>query len=200
MSLWRGDKALILASQSRTRQQLLAGAGLDARTVPAAIDERAIAADVSGPTEIAALLARTKALAVSAQHPGHHVIGADQTLALGARMFNKPPNLAAAADQLQALAGRTHHLHSAIAVVCDGVVLFETIVSAAMTMRPLEAADIDAYLAVAGDRVTISVGAYQLEGPGIHLFEAIEGDYFTILGLPLLPLLAYFRSARLLAF
>jgi septum formation protein len=104
-----------------------------------------------------------------------------------------------AADQLRALAGNRHELHSAVAVARDGKILFETVSVAGMTMRPLTGAEIEAYLNAAGEAVTASVGAYQLEGLGVHLFERIDGDHFTILGLPLLPLLAFLRSERLLA-
>ena len=122
------------------------------------------------------------------------MVGADQTLALGHRLFNKPDGRAAAAEQIRALAGQTHELHSAIAVVLDGEIVFETVAVARMSMRPLDDDAIRAYLDQAGEAVTSSVGAYQLEGLGVHLFEAIEGDHFTILGLPLLPLLAFFRG------
>jgi septum formation protein len=133
------------------------------------------------------------------RRPGKFVIGADQTLALETRLFSKPAGRTQAAEQLRALAGRSHELHSAVAVARDGKILFETVTVARMTMRQLNAAEIDAYLDEAGEAVTSSVGAYQLEGPGVHLFERIEGDHFTILGLPLLPLLAFLRSERLLA-
>jgi septum formation protein len=200
MTLWRGTKPLILASQSRARKMLLANAGLPFEAMPADIDERGIqeASKLSVPGEIAGLLARGKALWVSDRKPGHHVIGADQTLALGHRLFNKPDGRAAAAEQLQTLAGQTHELHSAIAVARDGKVLFETIAIARMSMRPLSGDDIRAYLDEAGKAVTSSVGAYQLEGLGVHLFEKIDGDHFTVLGLPLLPLLAFLRRERLI--
>jgi len=200
MTFWRGDLPLILASQSRARSMLLGNAGLACDAVPADIDERAIqrAAGLAKPAEIAAQLASAKALAVSMLRPGHHVVGADQTLALGKRLFNKPNGRAQASEQLFALAGQTHELHSAVAVVRDGTILFEHVAVAHMTMRTLSAADIANYLDEAGDAVTSSVGAYQLEGLGVHLFERIDGDHFTILGLPLLPLLAFFRDARLL--
>ena len=201
MTLWRGKYPLILASQSRARQALLANAGVDFEAVPAEIDERAVqqTAGLSAPGEIAALLAREKAFSVSSRQPGKFVIGADQTLALGTRLFSKPAGRAQAAEQLHALAGRRHELHSAVAVARDGKILFETVTIARMTMRQLGEAEIDAYLDEAGEAVTSSVGAYQLEGLGVHLFERIEGDHFTILGLPLLQLLAFLRSARLLA-
>jgi septum formation protein len=200
MTLWRGNHPLILASGSRARQALLANAGINFEAVPAEIDERAVqqASGLAAPGDIAALLAREKALAVSMDHPGSFVIGADQTLALGELLFSKPAGRAEAAQQLHALAGHRHDLHSAVAVARDGKILFADANTARMTMRHLGKAEIDLYLDQAGDAVTSSVGAYQLEGLGVHLFERIEGDHFTILGLPLLPLLAFLRSQQLL--
>lgn len=201
MSLWRGKAPLILASQSQARKALLANAGLDFEAIPADIDERGVqqGSKLSNPQEIALLLAREKAIAVSAQHPGRYVVGADQTLALGARLFSKAAGRPQAVAQLRDLAGRSHELHSAVAVAQDEKILFEDVSVARMTMRALNDAEIDSYLDAAGDAVTSSVGAYQLEGLGIHLFERIEGDHFTILGLPLLPLLAFLRRERLVA-
>jgi septum formation protein len=200
MTLWRGKHRLILASKSRARQALLANAGIDFEVVPAEIDERGIqkASGLTSPGDIAALLAREKALAVSTGHAGRFVVGADQTLALGERLFSKPGGRSQAAEQLRALVGHRHELHSAVAVARDGKILFADVSIARMTMRPLSEAEIDAYLDRAGDAVTSSVGAYQLEGLGVHLFKHIEGDHFTILGLPLLPLLAFLRSQQLL--
>ena len=201
MTIWRGSSPLILASQSRARQMLLASAGIDFKAVPADIDERTVQ-QTSGLTsagDIAALLAREKALMVSSQHSRQFVVGADQTLALGTRLFSKPAGRAQAAEQLRALAGNRHELHSAVAVARDGKILFEAVSVAGMMMRRLTEAEIEAYLTEAGDAVASSVGAYQLEGLGVHLFERIEGDHFTILGLPLLKLLAFLRSERLLA-
>jgi septum formation protein len=201
MTLWRGKYPLVLASQSRARQTLLADAGIKFEAVPAEIDERAVqqASNLTAPADIARLLAREKSLAVSARMSGRFVVGADQTLALGSRLFSKPAGRAQASEQLRALAGGTHELHSGVAVARDGKILFADVTSARMTMRKLGEAEIDAYLDEAGEVVTSSVGAYQLEGLGVHLFERIEGDHFTILGLPLLPLLAFLRSERLLS-
>lgn len=200
MSIWCSDEPLILASQSRARRMLLANAGLACEALPADIDERAVQAEAGlvAPYEIALHLANAKAAAVSANRPNSYVVGADQTLALGERMFNKPAGRQHAMQQLLALGGRTHALHSAIAVVRNGEVLFSHVAVAWMTMRALSEAEIAAYLDAAGETVTSSVGAYQLEGLGVHLFDRIDGDHFTILGLPLLPLLAYFREAKLL--
>ena len=200
MTLWRGTDSLILASQSRARQALLANAGIPFEAIPADIDERAIqkVSGLSAPGEIATLLAREKALSVSARAPDRFVVGADQTLALGDRLFSKPGGRAQAAAQLRSLAGHVHELHSAIAVARDGKIVQSDLSVARMTMRKLGENEISAYLDEAGEAVTTSVGAYQIEGPGVHLFERIEGDYFTILGLPLLPLLAFLRGAGLL--
>jgi septum formation protein len=200
MSIWLGNDPLILASQSRARQMLLANAGIPFEAIPADIDERAVQKDsgLSAPGEIAKLLAREKALWVSQRMPGRYVVGADQTLALGNRLFSKPAGRAAAAEQLHLLAGKRHELHSAFAVARDGKILFADVSIAGMSMRPLGEREIEAYLDRAGEAVTTSVGAYQLEGLGVHLFERIEGDHFTILGLPLLPLLAFLRSEQLL--
>jgi septum formation protein len=201
MTIWRGKQPLILASQSSARKMLLANAGISFEVMPADIDERGIQqkSGLKAPGEIAALLAEQKAAYVSLRHPGRYVVGADQTLALGDRMFNKPTGRESAADQLRLLAGKTHELHSATAVACDGATLFSNVSVAHMTMRKLDDAAIDAYLDAAGDKVTTSVGAYQLEGLGVHLFELIEGDHFIILGLPLLPLLSFLRGEEMIA-
>jgi septum formation protein len=201
MALWRGKSPLILASQSSARKMLLANAGLDFQAIAADIDERAVqvASSLSDPRQIALLLACEKAKAVSLNHAGAYVIGADQTLALGERLFNKPAGRAQAMAQLRDLAGNSHELNSAVAVAHDGQIVFEDISIARMTMRQMTEAELTVYLDAAGAAVTSSVGAYQLEGLGIHLFERIEGDHFTILGLPLLPLLAFLRRERLVA-
>ncbi|HWK87224.1 MAG TPA: Maf family protein [Xanthobacteraceae bacterium] len=201
MNLWTGEP-LVLASKSASRRALLEAADIPLVLDPAEVDERAIEqskAAQAGPKEVALLLAREKALATAARHPGRPVLGADQTLALGDRRFSKPRSLDAARDQLAFMAGKTHELHSGAAVAKDGKIIFEAVTTARLTMWALTPAFIDVYLAAAGDRVLASVGAYQLEGLGIHLFEKIEGDHFTILGMPLLPLLAYFRAAGMIA-
>jgi septum formation protein len=198
MTLWRGD-ALVLASKSQVRRQLLEAAGIPVEVDPAEIDERAIeaASDHVTPDAVARHLACEKALAVSRRRRGL-VLGADQTLALGQRRFSKPASVTAAREQLRILAGKAHALHSAVALARGGKVEFETVSSARLQMRPLSEDLLDAYLDAAGARVTASVGAYQLEGLGVHLIEKVEGDHFTVLGLPLLPLLAHLRAAGLL--
>ncbi len=201
MSLWRAEP-LVLASKSSVRRALLEAAGIPLKIEPAAIDERAIESSKAASASagnVALLLAREKALEVAGRKSKSTVLGADQTLALGARRFSKPANALAAREQLKALSGKTHELHAAVAVAQGGEIVFETVATARLTVRPLSESFLDAYLAAAGERVSSSVGAYQLEGLGVHLFERVEGDHFTILGLPLLPLLAYFRSAGLVA-
>jgi nucleoside triphosphate pyrophosphatase len=196
MTVWRGVQPLILASQSRVRQMLLANAGIECEAVAADIDERAIQkqSELRRPAEVAALLALQKARAVAQNHPERMVLGADQTLALGDRLFDKPAGRLEAAAQLRALSGNTHELHSAVALIDHGRVLDQRVSAARMTMRPLSDQAIENYLDAAGTAVTTSVGAYQFEGLGVHLFERIEGDHFTILGLPLLLLLPTLRD------
>ncbi|MEO8685060.1 MAG: Maf family protein [Devosia sp.] len=189
---------LILASASATRKALLAQAGLSFVAVPAAIDERSVeaAAIASGADgrDIALLLARAKAAAVARDHPGAFVIGADQTLALGTELLHKPVNRADAALQLDRLRGKTHRLHAAVTLVQDDILLWSDIQTAELTLRDFSDDDRDDVLTREGDAILASVGGYRLEGPSIRLFEAITGDYFTILGLPLLPLLAALRQ------
>lgn len=201
MTIWQGETPVVLASQSSARKNLLASAGLSFQTLPADIDERGIQAKsgLKDPGAIAALLAGEKALHVSRLMPGHYVIGADQTLALGDQLFSKPAGRVQAAEQIARLAGQTHGLHSAVSVARNGEVLFSEVSVARMTMRQLTERQIANYLDTAGEVVTTSVGAYQLESFGVHLFTRIEGDHFTILGLPMLPLLDFFRREKLLA-
>ena len=196
MALWLDRQPLVLASKSDVRGKLLAAAGLRFEIRPASIDERAVEAKAGAIDAAAAarLLARTKALTVAGQRPGHLVLGADQTLARGATRFSKPADRAAAAGQLRTLRGRTHELHSALALARDDKVLFDCVDTARLTMRDISDRFLDEYLAMAGEAALHSVGGYQLEGIGVHLFERIEGDYFTILGLPLLPLFAFLRK------
>jgi septum formation protein len=197
MPLWIASQPLVLASKSDIRGKILAAAGLRFGIRPAQIDERAVEAKAGSldAASAAALLARAKADAVAATQAGHLVLGADQTLALGTERFSKPTDRADAARQLRALRGKTHALHSALALVRDDKVLFELVDTARLTMRDFSDRFLDDYLDMAGDTALASVGGYQLEGIGIHLFEKVEGDYFTILGLPLLPLLAYLRKS-----
>jgi septum formation protein len=196
MPLWIAPQPLVLASKSDIRGKILAAAGLRFGIRPAQIDERAVEskAGMVNAAAVAGILARAKADAVAAMMPGHLVLGADQTLALGPERFSKPADRAAAAQQLRRLRGKTHELHSALALVREGAVLFECTETARLTMRDFSDRFLDNYLDMTGNAAMNSVGAYQLEGIGIHLFERIVGDYFTILGLPLLPLLAFLRQ------
>lgn len=201
--LWLRKAPLVLASKSQARGALLAGAGLPFEIIAAEIDERAVEAPLraagASAEAVAAHLAEAKALAVAKLQPDRLVLGADQVLALGNEIFTKPKDLAAAQAQLAKLSGRTHALHSALCVARGEKVLFETVATARLTCRVLSADFIARYLSAAGPAVLGSVGAYQLEGLGVHLFGKIEGDHATILGLPLLPLLAFLRQEGSLA-
>jgi septum formation protein len=195
MSLWLASDPLVLASRSAARRALLEAAGVPLALHPADLDERALerVAAAEAPAAMAALLARAKAAFVAGLHPGRLVLGADQTLALGPQRFAKPVDRAVARAQLRVLSGRTHELHSAIAFVQDAAVLFEHVDTARLTMRSLSDRFLDLYLDAVGNAATASVGAYQIEGPGIQLFERLDGDYFTILGLPLVAALDFLR-------
>ena len=195
MALWLAPQPLVLASRSDIRGKILAAAGLRFEIRPSVVDERAIETQ-SGTSDAAGVarhLAHSKASAVAASLPGRLVLGADQTLARGAKRFTKPADRNAASEQLRDLRGRTHELHSALALVRDGGLLFSCVDTARLTMRNFSDHYLENYLDMASDAALKSVGGYQLEGIGIHLFERVEGDYFTILGLPLMPLLAYLR-------
>jgi septum formation protein len=201
MPLWLAARPLLLASKSASRRAVLESAGIPIEIEPADIDERGIEtrAGLTDPGEIAALLARAKAKAGAVRHPSRLVLGADQTLALGTRRFSKAPDRGAVRAQLGELRGKTHALHSGIAVARDGAVVFEHVDAAHLTMRAFSDDFLERYLDTVGDRARASVGGYQLEGVGIQLFERVEGDHFTVLGLPLLPLLDWLRRAGLLA-
>ncbi len=189
---------LVLGSGSASRAALLEAAGLTFETDPAGIDEAAIRkvitrAEGTNLSDVADVLARAKAETVSERHPGALVIGADQVLACGDELFEKPGNMEEARRTLLALQGRTHQLHSAVALAREGDVNWGYVETVDLSMRALTPEFIGRYLAAAGERVLQSVGAYQFEGLGVHLFEEIRGDYFSILGLPLLALLAQLR-------
>ena len=187
--------SLILASASPSRRQMLANAGLVFEVVPSSVDEdevkRSLGAERAGARDLATTLAEMKAVAVSRRRPEALVIGADSTLACEGTLFDKPPTLDAARRQLQALRGRSHELVSAAVVAQGGARIWQGAHAGRLTMRPFSDAFLDAYLARAGEAICGSVGAYHLEGLGAHLFSRIDGDYFTILGLPLLPLLVF---------
>ena len=189
---------LVLGSRSASRAALLKAAGLTFETDPAGIDEGAIRkvitrAKGTSASDVADVLARAKAETVSERNSGALVIGADQVLGCGDELFEKPANMEEARRTLLALQGKTHQLHTAVALAREGDVTWGHVETTDLTLRELTPEFIGKYLAAAGEVVLQSVGAYQLEGLGVHLFEEIRGDYFTILGLPLLPLLAELR-------
>jgi septum formation protein len=196
---------IILASKSRARREMLAAAGVPFTVEAAEVDEPAIRAKLLGektkpkPAQIAEALARAKAEDVSRRHKGALVIGGDQVLALGAELLTKAKSKAAARATLEKLRDRVHELHSAVAIAANGKVLWAYTDTARLKMRNFSEAFLDDYITRAGERVQQSVGAYELEGLGVQLFETIEGDYFTILGLPLLPLLAELRAQGIIA-
>ncbi|KJS07781.1 MAG: septum formation inhibitor Maf [Hoeflea sp. BRH_c9] len=187
---------LVLASASPFRKALLENAGLSFDIEPAEIDERIIELSLGGlaAEDVASVLAEAKAQDVSGRNPAALVIGSDQTLSLQGEILHKPASMDEARRRLLALSGRTHELNSAIVLVRDGETIWRYVSVAHMTMRNLDPGFIGRHLSNVGDRALSSVGAYQLEGEGIQLFDRVEGDYFTIIGLPLLPLLAKLRE------
>lgn len=193
---------LVLASASASRQALLRAAGVAFAVVPAAIDEpalmRALVAKGASADQVAAELAEQKALEVSNRQPGETVLGGDSVLALDNRILGKSADLAALRSLLLRLSGRDHFLVSAAALARDGEIFWRHVAVARMWVRPLSEAFVDRYLARGGEALLGSVGGYHFEGLGAQLFEKVEGDYFSILGLPLLPVLAALRAEGLL--
>lgn len=189
---------LVLASSSPFRRMLMQNAGLKFEARAAEIDERSIEASLeeghAAPHIVALELARAKALDVCRHFPGAFVIGSDQTMSLGERVYHKPRTRTEAHENLMSLSAKTHHLNSGVVIAKDGEVVWQTVATAALSVRALSDAFVKDYLDQAGDAVLLSVGAYQLEGLGIQLFTAIDGDYFTILGLPMLPMLQALRE------
>ena len=192
---------IVLASQSRARAAILAGAGVAFDTRPARIDEAAIkqagAADGASPEDVALTLAGMKARRI--REPGAVVIGADQLLVLEDRWFGKPVDTAEARTHLLALRGRTHTLVTAVVCHRDGTEIWRHLVRPKLTMRPFSDSVLDAYLVLEADTLLTTVGAYRLEGPGAQLFDRVDGDHSAILGLPLLPLLGFLRQCGALA-
>ena len=186
----------ILASASAVRKRLLDAAGVRVDRIASAVDEESLKAGLKALDHdaLALALAEAKAAAVSAAHPGRLVLGADQLLVLGDRRFDKPRDREEAAAHLAAFSGRTHELVTAAIAMRDGAIRWQRTERARLAARPLSRAAIDAYLEIVGPAALESVGAYQLEGPGAQLFERVDGDFFTVLGLPLLPLLEFLRS------
>lgn len=199
---WLDPHPLALASKSKGRRLVLEQTRIPFTIHPASVDERAMEQDVAtvggGPDDVVGRLARAKALEISAREKDRIVLGADQAASCQNRLFGKPANFERAAEQLRFLSGREHRLHSAVALARNGAVIFETICHADLRMRSLRDSFIDAYLRAAGDDVFASSGAYQVEGLGIHLFERISGDHWTIMGLPLLPVLEALRREGVL--
>jgi len=191
---------LILASKSAARRAMLENAGVTFAVQAADVDEETVKAahDPSDPAGLAVELARVKALAVSRHDPDAWVLGADQTLSFADGLVSKAPSLAAARARLAEMRGRTHRLHSGAALAHKGQVVWSGVDTATMRMRDFSDVFLDAYLAGEGEVLLGSVGAYRLEGPGAQLFEAVEGDYFTVLGMPLWPVLTELRRAGVL--
>ncbi|PTW63259.1 septum formation protein [Breoghania corrubedonensis] len=189
---------IVLASASPWRAQMLRDAGLEIQAEAADIDERAVDEPLRkanlAPEDIALVLAEAKAGDVSNRHPGALVIGSDQVLDFDGEVFVKPETIEQARANLLALRGRSHQLHSAVVCVRDGIAIWRHVASATLTMRNFSPEFLGHYLTWIGDVALKSVGSYQIEGEGIQLFEAIEGDHFTIVGLPLLPLLGFLRD------
>jgi septum formation protein len=194
---------VILASASKTRAALLSQVGLSIEIIPAVIDETSIrdgmTAEGALPRDIADTLAELKAMRVSRRHPDRLVIGADQILSFKGTLFEKPADRDAAERQLRMLAGSSHELWSAACVAREGDVIWRHVAFSVLTMRSFSDDFLAAYLDAAGEALTRNVGAYALEGPGAQLFSHIEGDYFSILGLPLLPLLDFLREHNIVA-
>lgn len=199
----QSDKSLVLASASASRANLLCAAGISFEQKPSRVDEdalkEAMRAEGADAGDTALALAELKARRISTQSPEAYVIGADQLLDCGGVWFDKPKDRADAAAHLHALSGKKHELATAVCVMREGATLWTHIAKPALHMRALSDEAITGYLDAAGDRILSSVGAYQLEGLGVNLFSRIEGDWFSILGLPMLPLTAFLRDTKVLS-
>lgn len=191
---------IVLASGSATRQAMLANAGLEFVAQPATVDETALKqhaiADGLAPAQIAVKLATAKAMTVSATHPSSLVIGSDQILELDGELLTKTKTRREALDKLRRLQGKTHYLHSAVTCCHRGKVELEFVDTAEMTMKRMRDAELERYIDVAEPGLYDAVGCYQIEGPGIRLFSSVRGSHFTIMGMPLLPLLAFLDNAK----
>jgi septum formation protein len=196
------NNKIVLASQSIHRKTLMENAGLNFTCQPADIDERTIELAIKDtgatPKELALILASAKALDVSQKIPGAYVIGSDQTLSLNDELFHKPEDMEAARRTLLKLSGQTHTLNSGVSIAKDGETIWQHVSIAELTMRELSPEFVGRHLSRAGEQILTSVGAYQLEKEGVQLFDKIEGDFFTIVGLPMLPLLAQLRELNVI--
>lgn len=196
------NNKIVLASQSIHRKTLMENAGLNFTCQPADIDERIIELAIKDtgatPKELALILASAKALDVSQKIPGAYVIGSDQTLSLNDELFHKPEDMEAARRTLLKLSGQTHTLNSGVSIAKDGETIWQHVSIAELTMRVLSPEFVGRHLSRAGEQILTSVGAYQLEKEGVQLFDKIEGDFFTIVGLPMLPLLAQLRELNVI--
>jgi len=200
----QAERRIVLASGSRIRRELLESAGVDVEVVPASIDEDAVKRELLAgakplsPRDLAVALARAKAADVASRCAGSIVIGADQVLELEGATLSKPPDLNSAAAHLRRLRGKEHRLHAAVVLLEDDGCVFDTVDTARLFMRDFSDEFLKRYLEAAGARVCHSVGAYEFEGLGLHLFDRIEGDYYTILGLPMLPLMSALRAQKVI--
>lgn len=192
---------LILASQSASRRAMLEAAGVPFMAVPARIDERALEASLAGaePAQVAKALARAKAEAISAIHPGRWVLGSDSLVVCAGRRFDKPENRKAAAEHLRFFSGKTMELHSAAALARDGAVVADCADRAELRVRELSDSFIAGYLDAEWPEVAGCVGVFRIEGLGVQLFEEVRGDHFTILGMPLFGVLRGLRAAGVIA-
>ena len=198
-SLWVGAP-IILASKSFGRARILEGAGIPFEAIAADFDERALEANFSvSPENLAQLLAAEKARIVSQAHPDRFVLGGDQVLAIDGEVLHKAPTQAAAIEQLMRLSGRVHQLHSAISIAREGAAQFANVSSVTVSMLPYKRDAVVAYVQAAGKRVLDTVGGYEIEGLGVNLIDRIDGDFFAVVGLPLLPVLGFFRREGLIA-
>lgn len=193
---------IILASKSQYRAELLTNAGVAFSAESANIDEREVEAPLieaeMGGADVAEVLAIAKAMNVSGRNPDAYVIGSDQTLSFEGELLHKPKDMAEARQRLLDLSGKSHELNSSVAIIRNGENIWTYTETSIITFRQLDPGFVGRHVAEVGDKILSSVGAYQIEGKGVQLFEKIQGDFFSIMGLPLLPLLAELRRLELL--